>query len=71
MKIQAIRAIAREHHIKPLPPSKLELVRAIQSREGNFPCFGTAVDGECDRVDCIWREDCLGIYILDSPLIQS
>lgn len=37
---------------------KADLVRAIQSHEGNYPCYGTA-DGECDRTDCLWREDCL------------
>lgn len=37
---------------------KAELIRAIQESEGNFPCFGTA-DGHCDRMDCLWRQDCL------------
>ncbi len=59
MKIQEIRAIARDHHIKPLPASKMELVRAIQNSEGNFPCFGTALQGKCDQMDCMWRQDCL------------
>ena len=39
--------------------SKGEIIRAIQEAEGNFPCFGTARDGHCDREDCAWKEDCL------------
>lgn len=38
---------------------KLELIREIQRKEGNFPCFGTATE-YCDRLDCCFREDCLG-----------
>ncbi len=35
-----------------------ELVRAIQRKEGNFDCFASAMDGVCDQVGCLWREDC-------------
>lgn len=38
---------------------KAEIIRAIQEHEGNFPCFGTATDGHCDQMDCLWRGDCL------------
>jgi len=34
------------------------LIRSIQRIEGNADCFGTA-DGNCDRLDCSWREYCL------------
>jgi hypothetical protein len=34
------------------------LIRSIQHIEGNPDCFGTA-DGNCDRLDCSWREYCL------------
>jgi len=37
---------------------KLDLIRAIQEQEGNFPCFGSA-DLYCDQNSCIFREDCL------------
>jgi hypothetical protein len=38
--------------------SKKELIRAIQRKEGNFDCFGTAVN-YCDQFNCLWRQDCL------------
>jgi len=34
------------------------LIRSIQHIEGNPDCFGTT-DGNCDRLDCSWREYCL------------
>jgi len=59
MKVQEIRSIARARGIKFAKLSKTDLIRTIQRGEGNFPCFGTAVDGLCDQVNCLWREDCL------------
>lgn len=44
---------------------KAELVRAVQRAEGNFDCFGTAVEGECDQEDCMWREDCFAEAIAE------
>lgn len=38
--------------------SKLEMIREMQVKEGNFPCFGTA-DLYCDQTNCAFREDCL------------
>ena len=58
MKMEEIRGIAKSHHIKPDHLSKVELIKMIQSEEGNFDCFATASNGECDQVNCIWREDC-------------
>jgi hypothetical protein len=58
MKMEEIRSIAKSHHIKPAHLSKVELIKSIQSEEGNFDCFATASSGECDQVGCIWREDC-------------
>lgn len=54
-----VRARAKALGIKqPRGANKLVLVRLIQLAEGNFDCFGTAEDGDCDQVDCLWREDC-------------
>lgn len=58
MKMEEIRSIAKSHHIKPAHLSKTELIKSIQSEEGNFDCFASASSGECDQYDCIWREDC-------------
>jgi len=57
MKMEEIRSIAKSHHIKSDHLSKAELIKTIQSEEGNFDCFATASGGECDQVNYIWRED--------------
>ena len=38
--------------------SKKDLIRTIQSKEGNFACFATAKNG-CGQMACCWRPDCL------------
>lgn len=38
--------------------SNAELIRKIQRKEGNFGCFGTALN-YCDQSQCCFREDCL------------
>ena len=58
MKLQQVHTIAKSHSIKPDQLSKAELIKTIQSEEGNFDCFATAHNGECDQANCIWREDC-------------
>jgi hypothetical protein len=58
MKIEEIRSIAKSHHIKPAHLSKIELVKSIQKKQGNFDCFASASSGECDQYDCMWRGDC-------------
>lgn len=39
--------------------SKKDLIKAIQRAEGNFDCFGTAINKTCDQINCLWRSDCL------------
>lgn len=58
MKLENIRTIAESHSIKPNHRSKTELIKAIQTDEGNFDCFATAYSGECDQLNCLWRADC-------------
>ena len=60
MHIQTIRSIAKDKGIKAGRMTKAEMIRAIQRTEGNFDCFGSAIDGACDQMQCSWREDCLG-----------
>ncbi len=60
MHIQTIRSIAKEKGIKAGRMTKADIIRTIQRTEGNFDCFGTALDGSCDQQQCVWREDCLG-----------
>ena len=58
MKLEEIRSIAKSHNINPGKLSKTELIKSIQTDESNFDCFATAYSGECDQVNCLWREDC-------------
>jgi len=58
MHMQDIRVRARTLGLAPGRATKVMLVRNIQTHEGNFPCFATAVDRVCDQSACLWREDC-------------
>ncbi len=58
MELKEIRRIAKAMGIRTKGREKADLIRAIQRAEGNFDCFGTAVDEECDQESCLWREDC-------------
>ena len=58
MNVQEIRHIAKERGLKPGKLAKPELVKMIQAEEGNFTCFATALEGECDQLGCLWRKDC-------------
>jgi hypothetical protein len=59
MLVKEIKSIAMAMDINPGKMKKVELVRAIQSKEGNKPCFDTAYKSECNQMNCRWREDCL------------
>jgi hypothetical protein len=39
-------------------PDIIRFIRSIQRIEGNPACFKTAA-GECDRLECTWRDYCL------------
>jgi len=58
MQMQDIRTIAKDIGIKTSRLSKVDLVRSIQIAEGNFNCFATAIEGDCDQMGCVWRDDC-------------
>lgn len=53
MELEDVRSIAKSHGIKPDHLSKTELIKVIQSEEGNFDCFGSAYSGVCDQQDCL------------------
>ena len=63
--MREIREIARQLGIRSTRMEKAELIRAIQRAEGNFDCYGTAVEGECDQEECLWREDCFNESIAE------
>lgn len=58
MKMQQVQHIARSHGLNCGRVTKQQLIMNIQAAEGNFPCFATAFDFECDQHDCLWRQDC-------------
>ena len=58
MKMQEIRELAKNYEIKTARMSKSKLIQTLQLAEGNFNCFASAVDNECDQLSCTWREDC-------------
>lgn len=58
MKMQDIRKIAKENGLNSGKLSKVSLIKKIQTTEGNFDCFASAVNDYCDQAACIWQEDC-------------
>jgi hypothetical protein len=38
---------------------KGNMIRAIQTAEGNHDCFGADWRFDCRQFDCCWRQDCL------------
>lgn len=58
MNMQEIRVIAKDYGIKTSKMTKVKLIHSIQLSEGNFSCFASAKNGECDQLGCIWRDDC-------------
>ena len=59
VKLDAVKKIAVDYGIKPGKMRKAELIRAIQQKEGNNPCYATNSASTCDQTGCCWREDCI------------
>lgn len=58
MKMTDVQMKAKKLGIKKSKLKKADLIRQIQTEEGNRPCFQMS-EGSCDQQDCCWREDCL------------
>jgi len=58
MNMQQVRSVAKERGVKVGKLKKFELIREIQSQEGNIACYATDVDGSCDQSGCLWKADC-------------
>jgi len=58
MKMNEVRNIAKLLGINSFGKSKVELIKEIQRKQGNFDCFGTAA-GYCDQLECLFRASCL------------
>ena len=56
--MHAMRVNSRKPDLNPVKKTKADFIRALQSKEGNFPCFETA-NNFCDQIDCCWRSACL------------
>ena len=59
MRMEEIKGVAREMGITAGKLKKGELIRIIQTTEGNFPCFGRVSHTSCDQSECLWRPDCV------------
>ncbi len=59
MNMQEIRQIAKQNGVKAAKLNKINLIRSIQKNEGNYECFASATDGQCDQVACLWHKDCI------------
>lgn len=58
MLMKEIKAIAKQRGIAPGRMNKTDLVRTIQTMEGNSPCFQTAKE-PCNQTNCLWYGDCM------------
>lgn len=58
MKLEEIKEIAKQHNIKVGKLKKADLVRNIQTAEGNPACFETGQSTACGQSKCLWRTDC-------------
>jgi hypothetical protein len=57
MLLKDIKAKARGLAVKNYSKlAKTDLIRAIQEKEGNAPCYQDISD--CWQFDCLWRPDC-------------
>jgi len=53
-----IKMKAQALGINPGKMKKHEIIHAIQTAEGNTPCFGKS-NGKCPYTDCCFMKDCL------------
>ena len=57
MQMNKIKEIAKKMNVLSGAMEKDELIRIIQQKEGNIPCFRTGLR-LCQQYDCWWRIDC-------------
>lgn len=58
MNAQDVKKIAVERGIKTCKMKKGDIIRAIQTKEGNPACFDTGAAASCGEAECLWKEDC-------------
>ncbi len=58
MNMQQVRVVAKARGIKLGKMKKFELIRELQSDEGNDACYATDAITRCEQTACLWRADC-------------
>lgn len=59
MKMEDVRRKFKAIGLNSTPRmKKSEMIKAIQTAEGNKQCFGTDAES-CCQVNCCWRDDCM------------
>jgi hypothetical protein len=58
MKLVEVKELAAQRGLKIDKMKKPEIIRAIQTAEGNSACFDSGTAKECGQVNCLWRTDC-------------
>jgi hypothetical protein len=67
MTMNTIKERAKKMGIDAESMLKKDMIRSIQKKEGNTPCFKTDL-ASCDQYECCWRSDCQpGALIALSP----
>ncbi|NWF75153.1 MAG: SAP domain-containing protein [Nitrospirae bacterium] len=62
MTLRELKLYAKTKGLKILNMKRENIIRAIQSLEGNTPCFGTSKVKNCDQKNCLWLQECLYYY---------
>ena len=59
MTVKEIRTKAKNMGIEVgSKMKKADMIKTIQTAEGNTPCFQNGVNS-CDQMNCCWRSDCM------------
>ena len=58
MTVKEIQGIAQKMGLKTGKMKKADLVRMIQTAEGNNTCFQTDAASSCGQENCLWLSDC-------------
>ncbi|MBN2536598.1 MAG: hypothetical protein JXB88_27190 [Spirochaetales bacterium] len=58
MKLPEIKKMAQKLGINVGTLKKPDIIKKIQVKEGNDPCFDSGKK-TCEQMDCLWRDDCI------------
>jgi len=71
MEYRNLQKMARNHGIKCLGMTKIDMIRAIQRSGKNIDCFCTFRLEYCRELSCMWREDCIALYWKNRFLVDA